>query len=221
MPRFKNTSDWEKAGAKRINKKVAKPFLPEYLEIAQNLKATGASDYDIAFLLGTNRTNLNKWKKEYPELKKVLSRGKELTRIHLIGKGLKMAGGYTIKKKTIEYIGIEDKDGNLVPEEKDGKKKFKVKEDEQEVAGNDRLLMFLLSSLERDLGKDTFINRQFIDKKVEETVTHTIDTKSIADQIDKLSGSYTKYVESKEAEFERPRLQENKQESKDSVASNS
>ncbi|MFW9879076.1 MAG: hypothetical protein ACFFG0_38845 [Candidatus Thorarchaeota archaeon] len=221
MPRFKDTNGWKKAGAKRINKKVALPFIPEYLPIIQNAKAAGGSDNDIAFLLGTNRTNFNNWKKLYPELKKIRGRGKELTRVQLVGQGLKQASGYTIKDKTIEYIGIEDENGNIVPESKDGKKKYKVKEVIKELPGNPQLLMFLLSSLERDLGRDTFINRHFIDKKVEETITHKIDTKSISDQIDRLSGSYTKYVGSKEAEFESKRLPENKQESKDTVASNS
>ena len=230
MARYKNKDEYEEAGKPRINPLKAKPYNVEYAEIAQNLAATGATEDDIAFLLGTNLSNLRKWKKDNPDFKRSLKRGKELTQTYLIGKGLKAAGGYTYTDKIIEYVAKIDKNGNVIEVidngvDGGGEKLAKVKEIHKTVPPNEKLLMFLVSALDRQLGRDNWIQKQSIETKIDKTVTHKLDASSISEQIDKLSGNLTKYVEAKEieqdkklieAEFEddeRSNIQENKQES--------
>lgn len=195
MGRYKNKKDYKKQGAERINPEMAKPYNVEYAELAQRLVATGANQADLAFLLGTSETNLKNWKRQYPEFKRAINKGKELTLSYLIGKGIKSAAGFTYTDRIVEKTGRIDESGNLVEDEE---QRVKIKEITKTQPPNEKLLMFLASALDRQLNQDNWRNRQFIEAKSEKTVKFQIDATSVAEQIDKLSGGLRKYVTSHE-----------------------
>jgi len=198
MPRYKDPKDWKAKGGKRINPKHAKDYNVEFAEIAKKLIAAGDTQKDVAFFLGTTVSNLKKWKKTYPEFKRAINKGHELTLTYLMSKGLTQACDRKIKDTTVEYIANVNENGHVVKVV--GETRAKIREVEKTVPGDNRLLMFLISSLERSLGRDVYINRQFIESKKEETITHKVDAEAVQNQIDKLRGNLTKQVESIEVE---------------------
>jgi len=206
MARYKNSEQWKAEGGKRINPKHAKDYHIEFAEIAQKLVASGDTQKDVAFFLGTTVSNLKKWKKTYPEFKRAINKGHELTLTYLMSKAMVQACDRKTKDKTIEYIANVNENGHVVKVV--GETRAKIREVERTVPGDNRLLMFLISSLERSLGRDTYVNRQFIESKKEETITHKVDATAVQNQIDKLRGTLTKQVESKEVEADLPKLDE-------------
>ena len=205
--RYKDPKDWEAKGGKRINPKHAKEYNTEFAEIAKKLIAAGDTQKDVAFFLGTTVSNLKKWKKTYPEFKRAINKGHELTLTYLMSKGLTQACDRKIKDTTVEYIANVNENGHVVKVV--GETRAKIREVERFVPGDNRLLMFLISSLERSLGRDVYINRQFIESKKEETITHKVDAEAVQNQIEKLRGNLTKQVESREVDL--PRLDETSQ----------
>jgi len=115
-----------------------------------------------------------------------------------MSKGLTQACDRKIKDTTVEYIANVNENGHVVKVV--GETRAKIKESERTVPGDNRLLMFLISSLERSLGRDVYINRQFIESKKEETITHKVDAEAVQNQIEKLRGNLTRQVESIEVE---------------------
>ena len=201
MARYKDPKDWKAKGGKRINPKHAKDYNIEFSEIAKKLIATGSTQNDVAFFLGTTLSNLKKWKKQYPEFKRAINKGHELTLTYLLSKGFTQSCDRKIKDTTVEYIANVNENGHIVKVV--GETRAKIKESERHIPGDNRLLMFLISSLERSLGRDVYINRQFIESKKEETITHKIDAEAVQNQIDKLRGNLTKQVESVEVEHKK------------------
>ena len=198
MANHKDPEQWKPKGAKRINPKHAKEYNIEFAEIAKKLIASGDTQKDVAFFLGTTVSNLRKWKKTYPEFKRAINSGRELTLTYLMSKGMTQACDRKIKDTTVEYIADVNENGYVVKVV--GETRAKVREVERTVPGDNRLLMFLISSLERSLGRDVYINRQFIESKKEETITHKVDAEAIQNQIEKLRGNLTRQVESKQVE---------------------
>lgn len=198
MARWKDKNDWEAEGALRINPHEALEYQPVFAVVATVLNAAGMSEKNIARKLGTSYTNFRKWKKENEDLRQGLRHSKEIILADLLSTGVKAAKGFEIKDRIVEKTGRLDENGGVVEDEG---QKVKIKEIHKTIPPNERLLMFLASALERQLGRDGFVNRQFIEKK--EEVVHKIDAESVADHIDRLSGSLTKYVESKEVETDR------------------
>lgn len=209
MGRYKDKSEWVQKGNIRINPTKAKAYNTEYVAIAERLVATGASQEDLAFLFGTSLTNFKKWKRENPEFKQALKRGKELTKAYLVAQGIKTAAGYTFEDKIIEYVAMVDENGNeIIQEDENGNKLAKIKKIKKTVPPNERMLMFLLSALDRQLGNDDWVNKQLVETKVDKTITHKIDTDSVIDQINKLS-SGVKHIDSQIVEPDIPLLKDN------------
>jgi hypothetical protein len=208
--RYKDKTDWEEKGAKRVNPHQAMEYQPVFATVATILNAAGMSEKNIARKLGTSYTNFRKWKREHSDLKHALKNCKELVLTELIDTGLQVARGLAkTKDKTTEYLAVIDEDGNekILTDDK-GKQVVKVREVEKNIPPNERLLMFLVSSLDRQLGRDAFQNKQYIEKKSTEEHIHKIDAESVSEQINRLSGNLRKYVESKQVEAEQKFLDE-------------
>lgn len=201
MAQHKDSEQWKAKGAKRINPKHAKEYNSEFAAIAEKLIAAGDTQKDVAFFLGTTVYNLKKWKRTYPEFKRAINNGRELTLTYLMSKGMTQACDRKIKDTTVEYIADVNENGHVVKVV--GETRAKIREVERTVPGDNRLLMFLISSLERSLGRDVYINRQFIESKKEETITHKVDAEAVQNQIEKLRGNLTKQVESIEVEHKK------------------
>lgn len=162
------------------NPKKAKAYNTEYAELALRLSASGANEADIAYLLGTNTTNLRKWKSENEDFAKALNRGAKLTRAYLVSKGIKAAAGY-------DYIETRTKNGT----DREGNPTEEITKTTKHVQPNGSLLMFLLGCLDRRLGEDNWIARQYVQSNEERNITvKVIDGNKIADQIEKLGGKW-------------------------------
>ena len=194
MPRGKTKKDWEEEGSKRINPHKAKAYNTEFAELAERLAASGATEMDIAYILGTSTYNLRKWKREHYDFAKAINRGKQLTRAYLIAKGIKAAAGYDYVEKKSQYV--TDENGNLTGE-------VKVTETPKHQPSDGKLLMCMIACLDRQLGGNDWVARQFVESKTEKNINvRVIDGQKIADQFDKLSGKWAnaidaKFVESK------------------------
>jgi hypothetical protein len=173
---------------KRINPHIAKPYKAEYAEIAERLKASGAQEMDIAYLLGTSTTNLRKWKIEHEEFAKAINRGDRFTLAYLIGKGIQKAGGYDWIEERRKYTA--DSEGNPTGD-------VEITRTNRHVPADGTLLMFLAGCIDRKLGNTDWQSKQFIEKKEERTIK-VINGDAIASQIEKLGGKWGKIVE---AEF--------------------
>lgn len=189
-PAYKDKEDYKRQGSKRINPKKAKAYNTEYAAEAERLSASGATEMDIAYILGTSTYNLRKWKKDHYDFRKAINRGKQLTKAYLIGRGIKAGGGYDYIDEKREYK-VDGKGKSI------GEVKVTVSKKHQPADG--KLLMFMLSALDRQLGGDGWVARQFIESKSEKNVNvRVIDGQKIADQFDKLSGKWGKAID---AEF--------------------
>jgi len=199
MVRWETKEDWEAEGSPRINPQHATKYSPDLVGVAEKLVAAGATLKDLAFYFGTTRDNIQKWKREYPEFKRATNSGKKLTKAYLIGKGIRAAAGYvTVDKKIVtKQKVLEDGSLELIPGTE-----VTVEETHKTIPSNDRLLMFLVSCLDRQEGGDDWVSKQYIEKKVETTHTHKLDAASVAEQIDRLAGGYAKVIEAEIIDME-------------------
>lgn len=204
-PRYKDKQDYQEQGSKRINPKKAKPYSTDFPQMAERLSASGATEMDIAYILGTSTYNLRKWKKDHYDFRKAINRGKQLTRAHLIAKGIKAAGGYDYLEEKQE-CKVDD-DGKPVGE-------IKITKTKKHQAADGRLLMFMLSALDRQLGGDGWVAKQFVESKTEKNVNiKVIDGQKIAEQFDKLSGKWGKAIDLEFEPIEEAKRLETKNES--------
>lgn len=196
MPRgyYKDSEDWKKKGSKRINPKKAKAYNTEFAELAERLAASGATEMDIAYIFGTTTYNLRNWKRNNPDFAKAINRGKQLTKAYLIAKGMKAAAGYD---------WTEEKQKFVVDAEGKPTGNIEVIKTKKHQPSDGKLLMFMVSALDRQLGGDNWVAKQFVENKTEKNVNiRVIDGQKIAEQFDKLSG---KWKEAIDCEFEKPK----------------
>lgn len=196
MAGFKDSKDFEEQGSPRINPHYAKEFTTEHAQMAEKLVASGCNAGDLAFIFGTSEDNIKKWKRENPEFKQAIERGKEITLARLIGAGIKSAEGQTVKTTTIIGKGIILADGtvrDLIPGTQ-----VDVKTEIKELPVNDRLIQFLANTLSRQLGKDDWVTKNLSETKVTGEVNHKLDASEIMKQIELQGGRLIKQVESHE-----------------------
>ena len=182
-------------GSPRVNPKRAKAFNTEYVEMAEKFIAAGGTEKDFCFIIGTNQDVLRTWKKDHPEIKYAIEKGKQLTLSRLIGSGIKAAEGTVITDTTVTEAHTVNEDGTiggLVPGSKIEVKKFT-----KTVPPDARLIQFLASALSRQLGTEDWVSRQFTETKVSGEVKHSIDAASVAKQIEAQAGRLVKKVESR------------------------
>lgn len=175
---------WNKG--RRVNPKICKPFKTEYVELARNMSAAGAQEMDIAYLFGISTYNLRKWKTENTDFAKAINRGDRFTLTYLIGKGIQRAGGYEYLETKKKYYAIKDSEGNYIH---DGK--VEITETPKHMPPDGSLLMFMIGALERKLGGTDWQSKQFIESKTTKDINiRVIDGNKIAEQIEKLGGSW-------------------------------
>lgn len=184
MSRWVGHEEWVNKGAIRINPKRNKPYLPEYAGIAENATASGMNWRDLAFTFGISVDNLKHWKVTEPDFKNALLKGKERVRAKLLRRGMEAAMGYTYEESEVISKGVMGENGE--PKFVEGMP-VRVRRVTKHVAPDNRLLMFLVSAIDRQLGKDDWLARQFVESKITKTETRKIDVSEISKQIDRLS----------------------------------
>lgn len=161
------------------------PFSTEFAQIAERLSASGANEKDIAYILGTSVRGFQHWKKEHPDFKRALKRGRELTQAYLIAQGIKAAAGYDYTEKTVKYRtpNNDNKEPITVPE---------VVEYTKHQSPDGKLLMFLVSSLDRQLGKSDWIQQHKVEVNEQKSINVSILGEVVSKQIDELAGKLSR-----------------------------
>lgn len=82
-------------------------FKPEFVELAANYAALGATDYEIAKYFEVDEATLNRWKHSYPELCASLKTGKEAADARVKQSLYRRAVGYTFdSEKVFQFQGV-------------------------------------------------------------------------------------------------------------------
>jgi hypothetical protein len=130
-----------------------RPYDPDLAKVAELLVAAGATQKKIAQVLSISICELRNWKKEHPEFKAALNRGKEETRSTLAFEGLKRAIGYTFEEYGEKPVKVKNKEGQWVYENH----RYTYSKHQP---GDPKLLIFMLECLDRKLGGDTWKTMQ-------------------------------------------------------------
>lgn len=211
MARWENKEQYEADGSPRLNPHEALQFTTEHAQMAEKLVASGCNLPDLAFIFGTSEWNLKKWKKEHPEFKHAIDRGKQVTLQRLIGAGIKAAEGQTIKTTTITGKGIILADGtvrDLIPGTQ-----VDIKTEIKELPINEKMVQFLANTLSRQLGTEDWVTKNFSETKVSGEVKHKLDASEIQRQIEAQGGRLMKHVESNVIDNECESVQDNSEDS--------
>lgn len=177
-------------------------YSTDFAQMAEKLSASGASEKDIAYILGTSIRGFRNWKKDHPEFKKALKRGKELTQAYLIAQGIKAASGYDYKERTVKIRKRKGENGEFIdiPE---------IIEYTKHQAPDGKLLMFLVSALDRQLGKNDWMQQHKLEIDEKKNVSVQISGEIVSKQIDELAGKLSRKLIPSEVIDSKP-LNENK-----------
>jgi len=166
-------------------------FNSNFIDVAQKLAASGATDTDIAFLLGTSKRGLRNWKKENPEFKKALNRGRELSLAYLIAQGIRAAAGYDYTETTTKEKKVLS-DGVLVDLPVETVTRHRHQPTDA------KLLMFLVAALDRQLGGSNWLSQHKIEIDDKKNINIHLTGEVISNQIDELAGRLSKLIPSQE-----------------------
>jgi len=171
---------------------IAQIYDESFIEVAERLVAAGFTEKDLGYVFNCSHHTVADWKKRYPEFKRACEDGKRVMKRKMVARAMLNAVGYDYQTKKTRTI--MDADGNV---QKIEETKFDNKQ-----AGNDRLLMFLLCNMDRQLGDNEWHSKQTLEVE-NKNLNITIDGKLASDSIRKLAGKLfddtkTKQIESKE-----------------------
>ena len=77
---------------------------------AEGMAREGMLEKEIAVRMGIAESTLNKWKQEYPELKRALRKGRETPNARTVGAMYKRSWGYEVEESSSRY----DAKGKLI-----------------------------------------------------------------------------------------------------------
>lgn len=153
-------------------------YRTEYADIACRLKAADFTDQDIAYALGVSLNTINNWKKTYESFKRACDDGKREQKKRIVARAMKQALGYTFVEKNIKRT--YDAGGKEI--------KHEESEFHKENPGNERLLVFLLTNIDRQLGDDDWKAVSKLEVDESKNVKIVVDSKSAREQIERLAG---------------------------------
>ena len=153
-------------------------YRPEYADIACRLKAAGFSDQDVAYTIGVSASTIAAWKRKHEGFKSACEDGKREQKKRIVARAMKQALGYNYTEKNIKRT--YDKEGNVIRREES--------EFQKENPGNERLLVFLLTNIDRQLGDEEWKSVNKVEVDESRSVKITVDGKSAKEQIKRLAG---------------------------------
>lgn len=153
-------------------------YRTEYADIACRLKAADFTDQDVAYALGVSLSTIASWKYKYESFKRACEDGRREQKKRIVARAMKMALGYRYTEKNVKHS--YDKDGNLTRTEES--------EFHKENTGNERLLVFMLINMDRQLKDNEWQASNKIEVTESKSVSINIDGKSAKEQIKRLSG---------------------------------
>ena len=159
-------------------------YRSEYADIACRLAAAYFNEQDIAYALGVSLSTIHNWKHKYPGFKAACEDGRREQKKRLVARAMKQAMGYTFTEYNNKQI--LDCDGSVL--------KTEVSEFHRENPGNERLLVFLLCNLDRQLGDEEWKSVSKVEVDESRHVKIVIDGKAAKEQIKRLSGELLEEV---------------------------
>lgn len=166
-------NDVPEATARKI-----KEYRSEYADIACRLAAAYFTEQDIAYALGVSLSTIQTWKRNYSTFKRACEDGRREQKKRLVARAMKQACGYKYTEFNVKEI--LNPAGEVLKREKS--------EFHRENPGNERLLVFLLCNLDRQLKDDEWHATNRVEVEETKSVTINIDGHHARDQIKKLSG---------------------------------
>lgn len=180
---------------KRGKLKKGAKFDVDFLELATRLVASGMKESEVAYFLGCTERDVKGLKRKDKMFKKACEDGKDLALSYLIAQGLRAAAGYEYEEKNVKIkrkvIKVKDEDGKVteevleLPVEESTFTKFQPP--------NPNLLMFLVSNLSRQLGKDEeerWMSQHKIEVDEQKNVHIKISGDVASEQIERLAGAF-------------------------------
>lgn len=124
--------------------------IPSKLESIKGWALQGSTDEEIWTMLGVSKDTFYKWKREYPEFKEAIKKGKYISNGELLNAAFKSATGYkAIKQQAIKLKDIEYVDGKPYPIER-----IEVINIVEEIPGNPTMNIFMLKNRLPDQYRD-------------------------------------------------------------------
>jgi hypothetical protein len=171
-------------------------YQPEYTNIAARLICADFTEQDLAYAFDVSKKTIQKWKQHYPEFKAACEDGKREQKKRLVARAMKQAVGYDFTEKNVKRI--YNAEGKLV--------KCEESEFNRHNPGNERMLVFLLCNLDRQLGDEAWQSVKQIEVNQKTIHTHQLDAGAAREQIKALAAglveSERKQVESTVLEAE-------------------
>lgn len=153
-------------------------YRSEYADIASRLTAAHFTEDDVAYALGISKTKVRDWKNKFPGFKQACEDGRRESKKRLVAQGIKQAMGYnTIEKNVKQTL---DANGKILKQE--------VSEFHKAMPGNERMLVFMLMNMDRQLKDQEWENINKVEVDESKNIKITIDGKAAREQIKKLSG---------------------------------
>ena len=153
-------------------------YRTEYADIACRLKAADFTDQDVAYTIGVSLNTIQGWKRRYESFKRACDEGKREQKKRIVARAMKQALGYNYVEKNVKHY--YNADGSLI--------KTEESEFHKENPGNERLLVFLLTNIDRQLGDEDWKAVSKIEVDESRSVKITVDGKSAREQIARLAG---------------------------------
>ena len=148
------------------------------------MRACGFTVKDLAYIFDVCPATIQKWKDKHPEFAQAIDEGTRVTKNHLVSQALRSAMGYDYKERTKKKT--KNTNGEVI--------KTDYIETDKHIPGNDRMLVFLLCNIDRQLGDGDWRSIKQIEVKRDNNVNIQIDGEAAADKIKKLAGKL--FVES-------------------------
>jgi hypothetical protein len=153
-------------------------YCTDFADIACRLKAADFTDQDVAYALGVSLQTVQGWKRKHPGFKRACEDGRREQKKRIIAKAMKQALGYEFTDRNVKTI--YDAKGNVIKREES--------EFQKHNPGNERLLVFLLTNIDRQLGDKDWLSIKNIEVEETQNVKIVYGAKEARAQIEKLSG---------------------------------
>lgn len=153
-------------------------YRTDYADIACRLTAAGFNEQDVAYTLGVSLNSIKYWKHKFASFKAACEDGRREQKKRIVARAMKTALGYTYTEKNIKRTF--DKEGNVIRREES--------EFQKENPGNERLLVFLLCNIDRQLDDKEWTSVSKVEVDESRSVKIVVDGKSAREQIARLAG---------------------------------
>jgi hypothetical protein len=150
----------------------------EYADIACRLRAADFTEQDVAYALGVSNGTIQSWKRKHESFKRALDDGRREQKKRIVARAMKAALGYNYTERNVKRS--YDRNGSLIRTDES--------EFHKEQPGNERLLVFLLTNIDRQLGDKEWQSVNKVEVDESKHVKIVVSGKDAKEQIERLAG---------------------------------